>query len=257
MPMNLVIQEKRKELGLTQEQVAESLNVSTPAVCKWEKGITSPDVALLPPLARLLKVDLNTLFCFQEDLTPQEISRFCKEIADIVRMEGFAAAFDAAAQKLREYPHSEELLHCLTIQMDGLLTLSGQSADEMRLFEDTIISWYQRLADKAKQMTEVFDMWEYNSFVAPLQVAVAEKDTETCLRTLRSMLEAMLVPWEMEGSPLFRRIARSASRTAPEKMLSAILTEMEGEPAYGFLQDCAEYQALIAEYREKVSRIQS
>jgi len=35
MPMNLVIQEKRKALGLTQEQVAEYLNVSTPAVNKW------------------------------------------------------------------------------------------------------------------------------------------------------------------------------------------------------------------------------
>ena len=37
MPMNLVIQERRKELGLTQEQVAEYLNVSIPAVSKWEK----------------------------------------------------------------------------------------------------------------------------------------------------------------------------------------------------------------------------
>lgn len=40
MPMNLVIQKKRKELGLTQEQVAEYLNVSVPAVSKWEKGVS-------------------------------------------------------------------------------------------------------------------------------------------------------------------------------------------------------------------------
>lgn len=43
MPMNIVIQEQRKLLGLTQEQVADYLGVSTPAVSKWEKGITSPD----------------------------------------------------------------------------------------------------------------------------------------------------------------------------------------------------------------------
>ena len=30
--------EKRKELGFTQEQVAKYLNVSIPAVSKWEKG---------------------------------------------------------------------------------------------------------------------------------------------------------------------------------------------------------------------------
>ena len=62
MSMNIVIQEKRKELGLTQEQIAEYLNVSTPAVSKWEKGITSPDISILPQLARFLKIDLNTLF---------------------------------------------------------------------------------------------------------------------------------------------------------------------------------------------------
>lgn len=40
MPMNRIIQEKRRELGLTQEQVAQYLGVSTPAVSKWEKGVS-------------------------------------------------------------------------------------------------------------------------------------------------------------------------------------------------------------------------
>jgi transcriptional regulator with XRE-family HTH domain len=40
MPMNIVIQEQRKLLGLTQEQVADYLGVSTPAVSKWEKGVS-------------------------------------------------------------------------------------------------------------------------------------------------------------------------------------------------------------------------
>ena len=85
MPMNIVIQEQRKLLGLTQEQVADYLGVSTPAVSKWEKGITSPDIGLLPPLARLLKIDLNTLFCFSEDLSEQEIGFFCNELAKQAR----------------------------------------------------------------------------------------------------------------------------------------------------------------------------
>ena len=40
MSMNVVIQEKRRALGLTQEQVAGYLNVSIPAVSKWEKGVS-------------------------------------------------------------------------------------------------------------------------------------------------------------------------------------------------------------------------
>ena len=102
MPMNLVIQEQRKLLGLTQEQVADYLGVSTPAVSKWEKGITSPDIGLLPPLARLLKIDLNTLFCFSEDLSAEEIGFFCNELAKQAGVN-ILSAFDVAEAKIHDY----------------------------------------------------------------------------------------------------------------------------------------------------------
>ena len=72
MSMNQVIQRRRRELGMTQEQVAQALNVTAPAVNKWEKGATCPDVSLLAPLARLLKIDLNELLCFREELTAEK-----------------------------------------------------------------------------------------------------------------------------------------------------------------------------------------
>lgn len=39
MKINEIIRQKRLEKGLTQEQVANYLGVSTPAVNKWEKGV--------------------------------------------------------------------------------------------------------------------------------------------------------------------------------------------------------------------------
>lgn len=146
MPMNLVIQEKRKELGFTQEQVAECLNVSIPAVSKWEKGLTCPDISLLPQLARLLRIDLNTLFCFQEDISQREIKRFAEEIMSVVQERGVAAGFESAEQKIHEYPHNDTLLYCLTIQLDGLLAASGSPADEMQRFDGMLVKWYSRLA---------------------------------------------------------------------------------------------------------------
>ena len=38
MNINQIIKEKRKDLSLTQEQLANQLGVSTPAVSKWESG---------------------------------------------------------------------------------------------------------------------------------------------------------------------------------------------------------------------------
>lgn len=40
MEIHTVIQQRRKALGLTQEQVAEYLGVTAPAVNKWEKGVS-------------------------------------------------------------------------------------------------------------------------------------------------------------------------------------------------------------------------
>lgn len=67
-----VIQEKRKAVGLTQAQLAERLGVTPPAVNRWEKDLSFPDAALLAPLARLLKTDINTLFSFYDALSPKE-----------------------------------------------------------------------------------------------------------------------------------------------------------------------------------------
>ena len=111
MAISKVIQERRKALGLTQEQVAEYLGVTTPAVNKWEKGSTCPDIALLAPLARLLKTDLNTLFGFSEDITRQELVLFCKEIHEAVISNGFEAGIQLAQVKIREYPNNDMLLH--------------------------------------------------------------------------------------------------------------------------------------------------
>ena len=44
MQIGSVIRKYRKECGLTQEEMAKRLGVTTPAVNKWENGNTNPDV---------------------------------------------------------------------------------------------------------------------------------------------------------------------------------------------------------------------
>ena len=95
---------KEEALSLTQEQIAEHLGVSTPAVNKWEKGSTYPDITLLPALARLLKTDLNTLMSFQDDLSDVEIVDFVNELDQVVREKGYDTAFKMGIDKIHEYP---------------------------------------------------------------------------------------------------------------------------------------------------------
>ena len=69
MQIGSVIRKYRKECGLTQEEMAKRLGVTTPAVNKWENGNTNPDIELLAPIARLLHISLDTLLSFQEKVS--------------------------------------------------------------------------------------------------------------------------------------------------------------------------------------------
>ena len=55
------INEKRKELGLTQGQLAERLNVSFQTVSKWENGKAYPNIEILADLARTLEVSVDEI----------------------------------------------------------------------------------------------------------------------------------------------------------------------------------------------------
>lgn len=57
----------RKELTLTQQQLAEQLNISDKAVSKWERGLGCPDVSLLPSLSKILGVNLADLLSGELD----------------------------------------------------------------------------------------------------------------------------------------------------------------------------------------------
>lgn len=54
-------QELRKEKGLTQEQLAESLGVARRTVSRWETGSNLPDLDILIELSDLYAVDLREL----------------------------------------------------------------------------------------------------------------------------------------------------------------------------------------------------
>ena len=51
----------RKQAGITQEDLANKLNVSNQAVSKWEAGKCCPDIEILPELAAFFGVSIDEL----------------------------------------------------------------------------------------------------------------------------------------------------------------------------------------------------
>lgn len=78
-----LIAARRKELGLTQKQLAEILNVSDRAVSKWERGAGFPDIALLEPLADALGLTVLSLLHGEAD-EPQPPDDTVRELVGTV-----------------------------------------------------------------------------------------------------------------------------------------------------------------------------
>lgn len=109
MQIGAVIRKYRKAKNLTQEELARRLNVSPPAVNKWERSVTTPDVALLAPLARLLGISCDELLNFREELSQAEITSLTQEAQQRLEQADFTTVVDWARQRLAEYPNCEQL----------------------------------------------------------------------------------------------------------------------------------------------------
>ncbi|MCI8327418.1 MAG: helix-turn-helix domain-containing protein [Lachnospiraceae bacterium] len=61
------IAEKRKQLGMTQKELAEKIGLTDKAVSKWERGKSIPDSSLFEELCKIFQISLNE-FLSGEDL---------------------------------------------------------------------------------------------------------------------------------------------------------------------------------------------
>ena len=56
------IADLRKNSGMTQEQLAETLGVSSQTISKWENEVTMPDIMLLPVIAGCFDITVDELY---------------------------------------------------------------------------------------------------------------------------------------------------------------------------------------------------
>lgn len=63
---------ERKNLGLTQKDLAARLHVTDKAVSKWERGMSYPDVTLLEPLAAALDLTVEELMACRRQAQPEQ-----------------------------------------------------------------------------------------------------------------------------------------------------------------------------------------
>ena len=118
MDIGVVIKKYRKEAGMTQEEMANRLGVTTPAVNKWENSNSKPDIELLAPIARLFDISLDTLLSFHEYLSDTEIEEIIREMDRMFSEEGYEKTYEWALRLIKEYPNCNMLIWQAAVMLD-------------------------------------------------------------------------------------------------------------------------------------------
>lgn len=148
-----IFTERRKELKLTQEDIAQFVGVSRAAVSKWEKGLSYPDITLLPKLAMYFDLTIDTLLGYEPQLTKARITELYAELAKRFASEPFEQAVAEVDKLIAEYYSCYPFLMKMA---QLLLNYMQQSPDSMATAEKilTICMRVKTNADELQLLQE-------------------------------------------------------------------------------------------------------
>ncbi|GMK37386.1 hypothetical protein PCCS19_04390 [Paenibacillus sp. CCS19] len=124
----------RLERSMTQSELGELLGVTSQAVSKWETGIATPDISLLPKISKLFNCTIDSLFfgriesiiqtkktMMREDLEEAKIE--CSNLRGVIMrdvvMDG-AEIFDSRLNGMRIHHGGMANLSLKHLDLDGL-----------------------------------------------------------------------------------------------------------------------------------------
>ena len=82
--MGMMIASKRKELGVTQMELAEKMGVTDKAVSKWERDLSYPDISSLPKLAEIFEMSVDELMQVKHNSENNEPRQSIRNIVSLI-----------------------------------------------------------------------------------------------------------------------------------------------------------------------------
>ena len=151
--MGQIIKRLRKERNLTQEELAEQLNISAQAISKWENGTSMPDISQVVPLANYFGVSTDTLFS-RESKNDDNVNSLIQTIENDTE-DNYNIRFEKLKALLNEYPADLNILDAIVRCGTFLITPKQIHA---QVFLDTIHSaeLYIRNANKLGDIVRMY-----------------------------------------------------------------------------------------------------
>lgn len=157
---NLVI--KRRERGITQEEIASYIGVSKASVSKWETGQSYPDITFLPQLATYFNISIDDLMGYSPQMTKEDIQKLYHRISASFARDNFEDVLLECRRIIKKYYSCFPLLFQMAVLLVNHHMLAEEKENQESILQEAI-----KLCVRIR--TESEDVWlskEATSFEA-------------------------------------------------------------------------------------------
>lgn len=150
-----LIRKRRRQVGLTQEKLAERLGVSAKAVSKWENAVCLPDASLYEPLCQQLGITIGQLFQGGEAAAQDKAKDWLIDVlAGRLYPEDCEVSFEMFRLSLQRMAEAAVLLSSFSSRQEAVAYLTretGISEEECRAAYD----FYEGMGSFPRRTKEV------------------------------------------------------------------------------------------------------
>lgn len=131
-----VIVNKRRERGITQDELAAFIGVSKASVSKWETGQSYPDVTFLPQLASYFGISVDELMDYKPQLTKEEIKKLYLRLSEDFAAKPFSEVLETCRTAVKKYFACYPLLVQMGILLINHAPLSESPTEALSITEE-------------------------------------------------------------------------------------------------------------------------
>ena len=160
----------RRDMKLTQEQLAEALGVTVGAVSKWESGANIPDISLITELAEFFEVSVDALLGY--DMRKSGVDSAKERITNLAMDRKFDEAKAEMDKALAKYPNNFDIVRaCANTYCLIGVEQSDDSAHRKQL------ALYEKALTLIGQNTDPsFNEWSIKNRIAEAHVCLGENE---------------------------------------------------------------------------------
>lgn len=237
-----ILHKKRKEKGITQDELAEYMGVSKASVSKWETGQSYPDITFLPQLAAYYNISIDELMDYSPQMTKEDIKKLYHQISSSFAKEPFDEVMNECHRIIKKYYSCFPLL----LQMAVLMANHHMLAEE-KIEKETILNEAAELCIRIKMESD--DVWlaKYATSIEGVCYIMLQKPQDV-LNLIGESIRPMITDYEVM-SQAYQMMGNKAKATEviQVSMYQHLLALIGATPAYLILHadDTAKIEEIL------------